>query len=513
MSELLTAAQMRAIEAEALARGDADGRTLMERAGEGVVDAALAHWPDLGTVPLSALVLCGPGNNGGDGFVVARLLAERGWQVELSLFGTPDRLPPDARLNHDRWVALGCVRPWDDAALAGRLDAGGCDLVIDALFGSGCSRGIAPIAGHMAAAMARFRASGGRALAIDMPSGLCTDSGRDLGGVLPAALTVTFHRARIGQFTAEGSASCGRIVVADIGLDPGPCPGSVTLVGAPGHEIGKAGAVGGHKYSHGHALVLAGSAGRTGAARLAARGALRVGAGLVTLGAPAEALAECAAHLTAAMLRRVEEAGDLLALLEDPRISALGLGPGFGTGSREAGLLRLALDSGRPLVLDADALSLLAQQDALFSRLHGGCVLTPHGGEFARLFPDLAEKLSGRPTCGPGFSRIDAVRAAAARAGAVVLLKGADTAIAAPDGRAALHAALYDRAVPWLATAGAGDVLAGIVTGLLARGRPPFEAAMAGAWLHVEAARVFGPGLIAEDLPDSLPAVFRGLGL
>ncbi|MCE8421527.1 NAD(P)H-hydrate dehydratase, partial [Rhodovulum sulfidophilum] len=185
--------------------------------------------------------------------------------------------------------------------------------------------------------------------------------------------------------------------------------------------------------------------------------ALRVGAGLVTLAAPGEALAECAAHLTAAMLRRVDDVGDLLALLEDPRISALGLGPGFGTGSREAELLRLALDSDRPLVLDADGLSLLAQLEAPFSRLHGDCVLTPHGGEFARLFPDLAEKLAGRPPHGPGFSRIDAVRAAAARSGAVVLLKGADTAIAAPDGRAAMHAALYDRAAPWLATAGAGD--------------------------------------------------------
>lgn len=514
MAELLTSAQMRAIEADAMARGDADGATLMERAGAGVVAAALAEWPDLEAGPKAALVLCGPGNNGGDGFVVARLLAERGWRVDLFLFGRSDRLPPDARRNHDSWAAMGRVRPWDDAAVAAHLAGGEADLAVDALFGSGCTRGIGAIAARTAAALEVFRAAGGRALAVDMPSGLCTDSGRDLGGVLPATLTVTFHRARIGQFTAEASAFCGRVVIADIGLDPaGRCPGAVALVQAPGPRIGKAGAVGGHKYSHGHALVLAGGPGRTGAARLAARGALRVGAGLVTLAAPGSAQLECACHLTATMLRRVDSAEDLTALLDDPRFSALCLGPGMGAGPREAALLAASLASGRAAVLDADALSLLAAAADPFAGLRADCVLTPHGGEFARLFPDLAERLASRAARGPAFSRVEAVRAAAARSGAVVLLKGADTAIAAPDGRAAIHAALYERAAPWLATAGSGDVLAGLVTGLLARGRPAFEAAAEAAWLHAEAARRFGPGLIAEDLPEALPAVFRALDL
>ncbi|RAP40344.1 bifunctional ADP-dependent (S)-NAD(P)H-hydrate dehydratase/NAD(P)H-hydrate epimerase [Rhodovulum viride] len=514
MAELLTSAQMRAIEADAMARGDADGATLMERAGEGVVAAALAEWPDLEAGPKAALVLCGPGNNGGDGFVVARLLAERGWRIELFLFGAPDRLPPDARRNHDSWASMGRVRPWDDETVAGLVSSGDADLAVDALFGSGCCRGIGAIAGQTAAALDVFRAAGGRTLAVDMPSGLCTDSGRDLGGVLPAALTVTFHRARIGQFTAEGSAFCGRIAIADIGLDQtGPCPGAVALAEAPGRVIGKAAAIGGHKYSHGHALVLAGGPGRTGAARLAARGALRVGAGLVTLAAPGAAQLECACHLTAVMLRAVDGPEDLTALLDDPRFSALCLGPGMGTGPREAALLAAALASGRPAVLDADALRLLAKTVEPVAALHGHCVLTPHGGEFARLFPDLAERLAARPARGPAFSRIEAVRAASARSGAVVLLKGADTAIAAPDGRAAIHAALYDRAAPWLATAGSGDVLAGLVTGLLARGRPAFEAAAEAAWLHADAARRVGPGLIAEDLPDALPAVFRALDL
>lgn len=272
-----------------------------------------------------------------------------------------------------------------------------------------------------------------------------------------------------------------------------------------------------HKFTFGHALILSGRHGRSGAARLAARGALRIGAGVVTVASPPAAMAENAARLDAIMLREVAGAEDLAGLLADKRINALCLGPGMGTGEREAGVLAVALTNGgvepHPTVLDADALTILSQRPDLFAALHGACVLTPHAGEFARLFPDIAAKLNAPATYGPAYSKVDATREAAARAGCVVLFKGPDTVIADPSGRAAINAAAYDRAAPWLATAGSGDVLAGFITGLLARGFTPFDAACTGAWLHVECARSFGPGLIAEDLPEEVPSVLRSLGI
>lgn len=264
----------------------------------------------------------------------------------------------------------------------------------------------------------------------------------------------------------------------------------------------------GHKFDHGHALVLCGGAGSTGAARMASRAALRVGAGLVTLGVPPAAQLEVATQVTAVMLRRLKAAADLTTLLEDSRLNVLCAGPALGLDSRAAGLVRGVLDSGRPCVLDADALTLLARDPMLLGQLHVRCVLTPHGGEFARLFPDLAAGLGDDPHLD---EKISATRAAAARVGAVVLFKGVDTVIADPDGGCAVHSARGDRAAPWLATAGAGDVLAGIITGLLARGFAPTEAAGAATWLHVSCALSFGPGLMAEDLPDLLPAVLRDL--
>lgn len=267
-----------------------------------------------------------------------------------------------------------------------------------------------------------------------------------------------------------------------------------------------------HKYGHGHALVLSGGAGRTGAARLSARAALRVGAGLVTLGVPPAAQLEVAAQITAVMLTRVPDAGALDALLGDGRINALCLGPGLGV-ERAADLLRAALGGGdaerRPTLLDADALTALAGDAALFALLHSECVLTPHEGEFARLFPDLSDR-AGMDLKG---GRADAVREAAQRAGCTVLLKGADTVIAAPDGALSVHSARGAMAAPWLATAGTGDVLAGMVAGLLARGLPPVAAAQSATWLHAACARHVGPGLIAEDLPEALPAVFADLGV
>jgi len=501
MTELLTAAQMRARETAAIESGGVTGRELMERAGRGVVGAVCDEWPELAATTHRAAVLCGPGNNGGDGFVVARLLAERGWQVTAFALGDPGRLPPDAAANQARWSALGETRTLDEAAPEE------ADLVVDALFGTGLAR---PLEGALADLVSR-RAP--RCVAVDIPSGLCADSGRVLGAAMRADLTVSFHSAKPGHYLGDGPDHCGTLAVADIGLSHDPVPGAVTLGGPPlaARLTKEAGA---HKYGHGHALVLTGGAGRTGAARLAARAALRAGAGLVTLGVPGAAQLEVAAQITALMLARVEDGAGLAEVLADPRLSALCLGPGLGM-ARARDLVPVVCGAAepRPAVLDADALTAFADDPrVLFDMLHPGCVLTPHGGEFARLFPDIAERLAAPATAGPAYSRLDAARAAAGRAGSVVLLKGPDTVIAGPDGRATIHAAVYERAAPWLATAGAGDVLSGLIAGLMARGFTPMAAAEAAAWLHAEAARAFGPGLIAEDLPEALPQVLRGLG-
>jgi hydroxyethylthiazole kinase-like uncharacterized protein yjeF len=365
----------------------------------------------------------------------------------------------------------------------------------------------------------------GAVVAVDVPSGLCADSGRALvpagwpakngqalGGLIAEAqLTVTFHSPKLGHVLDAGPRHCGKLVVKDIGLRHMHDPEVVHTSGANTGGLAKRPTA--NKFDHGHALVLSGPSGRGGASRLAARGALRIGAGLVTLGTPPEAMIENAARLDAVMLRAIADADALAAILADRRINALCLGPGLGTHAREAALVGAALQARRMTVLDADALTLLAGDLPLFGLLHPQCVLTPHGGEFARLFPDIAARLAAPATTGPAYSKVDAAREAAARAGCVVLCKGADTVIAAPDGRCAVNAAAYDRAAPWLATAGSGDVLAGFITGLLARGFDPYDAACTGAWLHVEAARSLGPGLIAEDLPEELPRVFRALGL
>jgi ADP-dependent NAD(P)H-hydrate dehydratase / NAD(P)H-hydrate epimerase len=259
----------------------------------------------------------------------------------------------------------------------------------------------------------------------------------------------------------------------------------------------------GHKFSHGHLLVVSGGAGRTGAARLAARGALRIGAGLVTLAVPEAAMTEVGSQVTAVMLREADDFKGLTALLRDDRINALCIGPGLGLGPTQSGMVRAALTSGRDVLLDADALTLVAQDRMLLDGLHDRCVITPHRGEFARLFPDISERLSADPP----LPKAEAAALAAGRAGCVVLLKGAETVVAQPNGEVGMHAAKHDRAAPWLATAGSGDVLSGFIAGLMARGFAPHDAAELGVFLHASAAISFGPGLIAEDLPEQLPTV------
>ena len=541
MIELLTAAQMRAIEQAAIASGEVTGLELMERAGRGVVEAIFEEWPELakerGPAPAPpgylqqeerarrAVILCGPGNNGGDGFVVARLLHGRGWAVEVFLYGDPEKLPPDAKVNCERWLELGSVNEWDDRGVRDFYEGDEeCQfIVIDALFGTGLTRKMPDDTdeawnGFMPTPLIvdAHEPNEDRFVAIDFPSGVCSDSGRDFGA-LPTHLTVTFHSAKIGHHMSQscgsygGAKGCGKLKVVPIGLPKVYPKGCVELLGYEKEKINKK--YSGHKYSHGHALILTGGAGQTGAARLAARGALRIGAGLVTLGVPPSAQQEVACQITALMLARIDGADGLAAVLGDTRLNALCLGPGMGV-ERAHDLVPVALAAKRATVLDADALSAYANDPAaLFAQLHEACVLTPHGGEFARLFPDIAKRLREEPKSGPAYSKVDATREAAKRAGCVVLFKGPDTVIAAPDGRCSVNSAHYERSAPWLATAGSGDVLAGFITGLLARGFAPMQAAETAAWLHVECALEFGPGLIAEDLPETLPAVFRRLGV
>ena len=559
MSELLTAAQMRAIEQAAIESGTVTGLELMERAGQGVVEAVLEEWPELALTSHKAVVLCGPGNNGGDGFVVARLLKARGWDVDVYLYGDAEALPADARRNYERWCEVGYTTADATQMADDDLYYNKTDVCIDAAFGTGLTREFPRALGGWVGATVDGQSPRDtlKTVAVDIASGICADSGRVLGsnGAIFAKLVVTFHTAKLGHYLDMGASYSRfkRVVVVDIGLksnlrDVVTLTTKSSLVKPIAHKRDDA-----HKYSHGHAVILSGPAHQTGAARLAARGALRIGAGVVSIAAPPDAMAEHAAQLTAIMLRVAADADALARVLEDGRINAVCVGPGFGLGAHQVGLLAVVLgvrldvspavrnecapygDEGhdaaglargldkqaepprphpdRKIVLDADALTLLAQNPTLFAALHRNCILTPHAGEFARLFPDIAKKLNTPATTGPAYSKVDATREAAARAGCVVLFKGADTVIADPTGRCAINSAHYDRAAPWLATAGSGDVLAGFITGLLARGYAPMQAAESAAWLHVECARHFGPGLIAEDIPEQLPAVFRALGV
>jgi len=475
--EILTTAEMSKADAFAVAHG-VPSLSLMENAGRAVTDAIVARFR-----PCAVTVLCGPGNNGGDGFVVARLLDEEGFTV---------RVAHDADHKGD---AGEMSARWKGARLALTPDAlDGAKLVVDGQFGAGLSRPLEGAYAQMVEALNDLPV-----VAIDVPSGLSGDTGEPLGAVVvTAVLTVTFFRKKPGHLLLPGRALCGEIVVGDIGI-PAEAANTNLHENTPALWHFPWPKLEGHKYSKGHCVVISGGAAHTGAARLAARAALRVGAGLVRVASPPDAVAVNAAHLTAIMLKPFEGAAGLAELLSDKRLNALVVGPGLGVGGETRALVDSALKSGAAVVLDADALtSFQGDPEALFNRLHDRCVLTPHAGEFERLFPGLLDE---------AVSRLEAARAAAARAGCVVLLKGADTVITHPDGKAVINA----NAPPTLATAGAGDVLAGLIAGLLAQHMTALDAAACGAWLHGDAASRFGPGLIAEDLPEMLPAVLAAL--
>ncbi|WP_424931577.1 NAD(P)H-hydrate dehydratase [Amaricoccus macauensis] len=479
MHELLTAIEMNRADQLAIA-GGVPGMDLMEAAGHAVAEAAANLCPD-GPV----CIVAGPGNNGGDGFVAARGLQNRGREVTLQLWGDPGRIRGDAAIARKRWGGpeQPAQPPLPDAS-----------VIVDALFGAGLDRDVSGAPADLINAMNDHPAA---KLSVDVPSGLDGTSGRIRGCAVRADATVTFFRKKPGHLLEPGRSLCGALHLAQIGI-----PTEVLSTIAPmcfenSPELWKAAfpapSRGSHKYRRGHALVVSGPAMRTGAARLAAEASLRAGAGLVTLASPASAMVINAAHLTAVMLQQCDDPASLREILEDSRITAIVIGPGLGLEERDRTMVETALETKPALVLDADALTAFADAPyALFERTAARekpVVLTPHEGEFARLFPDLSEG-----------SKVDRTRAAAVRSGAVVVLKGSDTVIAAPDGRAAINT----NAPPWLATAGSGDVLAGILAGLTAQGMPGFDAASAAVWLHGEAGNVAGPGLISEDLPQSL---------
>ena len=487
-AEILTTAEMYEADRYASAHG-VPSLDLMENAGRSVAEAIARRW-----TPRAVTVLCGPGNNGGDGCVAARHLQSSGWSVRVALLGSTNALKGDAAEMARRWG--GTVGPPVPDICSG------ADLIVDAVFGAGLSRPLGGMAGEM---VSHVNSLATPVVAIDVPSGLHGDLARppDGGTCIHADVTVTFFRKKPAHVLVPGRSLCGEIEVADIGTP-------ISALRAIGPRIFENGPdlwgtrypwprETAHKYARGHTVVVSGPVYATGAARLAARAALRGGSGLVSVASPLDAVVVNASALTAIMVKPIDGANGLAALLHDNRLNAVAVGPGCGTGPSTRDMVAAVLASPAAIVLDADALT--AFQDdptALFHLLREPAVLTPHEGEFERLFPGLLKR---SPT------RIEATRAAAAAARCSVLLKGADTAVSSADGRVVINT----NAPATLATAGAGDVLTGLIAGLLAQGMNSYDAAAAAAWLHGEAAALAGPGLIAEDLPDLLPRVLAAL--
>ena len=497
--ELMTPVEMSGADRFAISAGT-PGIQLMERAGLAVTDEAARLTKSRGRIA----VLCGSGGNGGDGFIAGRLLGERGYTVELGLLGRRDALKGDPALAAARYQA-----PVLDAAA---IELARADCVIDALFGAGLARDIDGEAKAIIERINAFKRAGGHVLAVDVPSGIDGETGGIRGAAVEASASVTFFRLKPGHLLEPGRTLAGAIRLADIGI-PEAALGLIapkTFVNAPavwGEALPRPNAAS-HKYARGAVLVLSGSGHHTGAARLAARSALRAGAGIVSVASPPDAVAINSAHLTAVMVAPFANAREFEALIADERRRAIVLGPGAGVGPTLRKLVAAALTrpaKQRTIVLDADALTSFAgdavRLAALIKRGGHEAVMTPHEGEFAKLF-------EGAPDVRLDDDKLARARAAARLMGAVVLVKGADTVVAAPDGRATIGWNLP----PWLATAGSGDVLSGLVAGLSAQEMAAFEAASAAVWLHGACGRAAGPGLIAEDLPEALPGVLRALG-
>jgi len=518
---LLTADQTRQADRRAIEGGIA-GAQLMDRAGTALARYVIGVFKQQDTNAAAAakpntLIACGPGNNGGDGFVLARLLRAEGWPVTVAFHGNRADMSGDAKLMADLYD--GPLVPLEPSAIAN------ADLIVDALFGTGLNR---PVSDPYAGVIAAINNAGKPVIAVDIPSGVNADTGAimatDGQTAIRARATVTFATRNPGHVLFPGRSHCGDVQVADIGIPNGVLASlrptmSINDIALWGQSWAQPGPMD-HKYSRGAAGVVSGPMITSGAARLAARAALRVGAGAVTVLAPGSALMTHAGHLTAIMLRRANTADYIAAFLDDERVRSIVIGPGL-LGSkdeteRKANRAKVlaCLGASARCILDADALTLFEDNpDTLFSKVRPDDILTPHSGEFARLFPDLGRDLNA------GSSKIEIVKTAAEIAGGVVVLKGGDTVIAAPAQKdAPARASVNVNAPPDLATAGSGDVLAGFIAGLAA-GRhptngklmPAYEAACGGVWLHGACGQYAGRGLIAEDLPDVLPDVFQRL--
>lgn len=496
MHRLLTPDEMAEADRLTIEGGRFDGYALMRNAGAAVAAVILERFPATGHVD----VLCGPGNNGGDGYVIASVLAQSGvdvllWRSQAPKAGTDAAMAADA-----------CALP---VRQLGEFHAEPDTLVVDALFGAGLSK---PLQGDYARVVEKIAAAGVPVVAVDLPSGVSGESGAALGAAIKADVTVTFFRKKPGHLLYPGRGLCGETIVADIGIaeDVLETIGPSCFENAPNLWIGKFPVpdADSHKYSRGHVGVFSGGPASTGAARLSAMAAARAGAGAVTMLSQASALAVNAAHLTSIILRKTDTLEEVQEFLAERKPRALVFGPGLGTHNKvgDFGLQMIASAAGivGGIVCDADAITVFSRIPKDFfaaARIDGApaIVVTPHEGEFGRLFPDL--------TAGEIPSKVGRARAAAKRANATIVYKGPDTVIAARDGRAAINS----NGTPLLATAGSGDVLSGIIAALLAQRMPAFEAASAAVWLHAEAARRFGPGLIAEDLPLALLPVLRDL--
>ncbi|GLQ18531.1 NAD(P)H-hydrate dehydratase [Maritalea porphyrae] len=451
---------------------------LMGNAGRAVGQYIVEHYP---RAPVS--VLCGPGNNGGDGFVIGCYLRDRGWPVRLVQFGDKDRYSAASMYYLQQWGNPETYSPEiiEDAS-----------LLVDSLFGAGLDR---PIAGAFADIVRLANETLAPTVAVDMPTGVHGATGQVLGTAIQADATITFFRKKPGHLLLPGRELCGNVALRQIGIEKQVLRliEPQTIENHPKNWRLPTANVAGHKYSKGHCVVVSGPRGATGAARMSALSALRAGAGLVTINGERAALKEHASHLTAIMLRDEP----LSELLNDERFNALVVGPGNGVSDATYHNVLTAIASNRALLLDADALNCFnSDPETIFNAIkktNGNVVMTPHAGEFGRLFKNV--ELSA--------GKVEAARKAAEISGAVIVLKGADSVIASPDGRAAINS----NAPPWLATAGSGDVLAGIIGGLQAQGMEAFDAACAGVYVHgLAAAQYGGEGMIATDLPQLVPS-------
>ncbi|MTI16699.1 NAD(P)H-hydrate dehydratase [Rhodobacteraceae bacterium RKSG542] len=471
------------------------GISLMEEAGRGVASAVCR----LARYTSTILVLAGPGNNGGDGFVAARHLRQRGYRVEVALLGDPSNLRGDAQLAFEG-MGQGLIPSEDVLDLLKTLNAS--DVVVDALFGAGLSRSLDGLAAQWVNATNDSLA---RVVAVDLPSGLDGRTGQVQGCAIDADISVSFFRAKPGHYLYPGRELKGNLEICDIGIRPSVLPrlGDLIQLNSPrfwqnAFPVPKRA---GHKFERGHMLVMSGSRFRTGASRLAAYAGQRVGLGLVTVAAEEQAALIHAAHFSSIMVAECNQSETLEALLSDPRYSSVVIGPAAGIGEKTRHNVSLCLSLAKSVLLDADALTSFEDSAPelfeLIDQSKAQVIMTPHGGEFHRIFPDLS--------IDDNLSKVEKAREAAIRSGAVVVLKGADTVIASPKG----HALINYNGTPWLATAGSGDVLAGICGGLLGQGMDAFEAAACAVWSHARAAEMSGICLTAEDLIAKLPFVIN----